>query len=144
MEIIEKYTSALTSELAEMKLFNQAAVAAKVRTYLRQCLKDLNEATLGEHNKKFIELVEKQQSYKLNSYDYVQTGFELAKLRPLRAAANQLSQNMKRADRIADLTEKLTSQCSETDFWRLLVKEKYPALYEATTMELSAKRFNQQ
>lgn len=143
MDIIDKYTSALTNELAEMKLFNQDTVAAKVRTYLRQCVRDLNDSILGEHNKKFIELLEKQQSHKINSYDYIQCGFEIAKLKPLRSAMNQLANNMKREDRVTDLTEKLTAQCSETDYWKLIVKENYPELYESVTMELSAKRFNQ-
>ena len=131
MDILEKYANGLAHELLETNLMDIEDVKRKCKTYIRMAYRDLNDAALGEHNIKFIELIERQQKLKLNSPDYVKCGYEMAKLKPLRAAANAAVNNMKREDRVTELEISLKRIYDERDYWKELLKQQAPVTYDA-------------
>lgn len=130
MDILEKYSSALSSEIAQERMYDGEKVKGLIKTYFKMAFKDMMLDYVSDIDKQYIAIVTEMANHKIGSQKYVELGFKLSALKPLKATANRIHNNEKRMDRCAELEAELTKQSNERDVFRTLLKKYAPEAYQ--------------
>lgn len=130
MNIIEKYATALSSELAEVRIYDSEKVIPIIITHFKLANRALLEQNMSEYDKQYVKIMDEMSGYRIGNPKYIELGFKIAAIKPLKAASNRLLNNEKRQDRCAELEVQLKRQSTERDIFKALLKKHAPDAYE--------------
>jgi hypothetical protein len=136
MNIIEKYASALSGELAEVRIYDSEKVIPIIITHFKLANRALLEYQMSDYERQHLKVMEEISEHRVGSSKYVELSYKLAALKPLKAAANRMLNNEKRNDKCALLQAELTKQSKERDIFRALLQKHAPDIYENAINDL--------
>lgn len=133
---MEKYASALSSELAEVRIYDSEKIIPIIIAHFKLANRALLEYQMSDYERQHLKLMEEISEHRIGSIKYIELGYKLAALKPLKAAANRMLNNEKRTDRCAELQVELTRQSKERDIFKALLQKHAPAIYENAINDL--------